>query len=365
MKKDPKKIVTPFAFNVHPELLGLPLATPKRRLTALLLDLIIASILGSLGNFILAVAVTILFFWIAIRTRTQSVWRNIMRFSMAGIGSLLIFVVVIGVLEGSETTDTDEEVAKELAKRGIVTSGASVDWKEFSKEMANIDHTNQEETKKAIQKIEKKLEKELPTNAVAVDSSFYNDLPDTFSANLLVLSQAIKEQDQKRADSLRSQIASVIARPELSNLENEIELLGNKIIAVEKENEMLQDPSIYRTLKAGFNFMGLTLGWVGIYFICCLAFFKGKTIGKKFLNLQVRRLDNKDIGLWYSFERFGGYAAGLATGLLGFFQIYWDPNRQGIHDKIAGTVVVDLRDSKRLKTKKLRDQILEEENLLN
>jgi uncharacterized RDD family membrane protein YckC len=25
---------------------------------------------------------------------------------------------------------------------------------------------------------------------------------------------------------------------------------------------------------------------------------------------------------------------------LGFAQIYWDPNRQGIHDKVAGTVVI-------------------------
>ena len=37
--------------------------------------------------------------------------------------------------------------------------------------------------------------------------------------------------------------------------------------------------------------------------------------------------------------RAGGYAAGLATGTLGFLQIYWDPNQQAIHDKIAGTVV--------------------------
>lgn len=37
----------------------------------------------------------------------------------------------------------------------------------------------------------------------------------------------------------------------------------------------------------------------------------------------------------------------LAALLLGFLQIYWDANRQGIHDKIAGTVVVDFRDKRR------------------
>ena len=33
----------------------------------------------------------------------------------------------------------------------------------------------------------------------------------------------------------------------------------------------------------------------------------------------------------------------MATGLLGFIQIYWDANRQAIHDKISATVVIDIR----------------------
>ena len=46
------------------------------------------------------------------------------------------------------------------------------------------------------------------------------------------------------------------------------------------------------------------------------------------------------VGLWDCLERFAGYTAGLATGLLGFLQILWDANRQAVHDKIAGTVVL-------------------------
>lgn len=38
--------------------------------------------------------------------------------------------------------------------------------------------------------------------------------------------------------------------------------------------------------------------------------------------------------------RFGGYAASIATGLVGFLQVLWDANRQGLHDRIAGTVVL-------------------------
>ena len=40
------------------------------------------------------------------------------------------------------------------------------------------------------------------------------------------------------------------------------------------------------------------------------------------------------------FGRYGGYGAGFATGLLGFLQVYWDPNRQAIQDKISATVVI-------------------------
>jgi len=41
-----------------------------------------------------------------------------------------------------------------------------------------------------------------------------------------------------------------------------------------------------------------------------------------------------------AFARYGGYAAGLATGAVGFLRLLWDPNLQAIEDKIAGTVVV-------------------------
>lgn len=46
---------------------------------------------------------------------------------------------------------------------------------------------------------------------------------------------------------------------------------------------------------------------------------------------------------WESFGRYGGYGAGLATGLLGFIQIFRDPNRQAMHDKISSTIVIDNR----------------------
>ena len=71
-----------------------------------------------------------------------------------------------------------------------------------------------------------------------------------------------------------------------------------------------------------------------------LSWWNGQTVGKRMMGVRVVRLDGEPITWWTAFERAGGYAAGLATGLLGFAQVWWDANRQAIHDRIVGTVVV-------------------------
>lgn len=71
-----------------------------------------------------------------------------------------------------------------------------------------------------------------------------------------------------------------------------------------------------------------------------LSWWNGQTVGKKIMRIRVLRLDGEPINWWIAFERAGGYAAGFATGLLGFAQVWWDANRQAIHDRIVGTVVV-------------------------
>ncbi len=86
--------------------------------------------------------------------------------------------------------------------------------------------------------------------------------------------------------------------------------------------------------------IGFGLGWWTMYFAILMPLMKGQTPGKKALGIRVVRLDGQTVTWWHAFERAGGYAAGFATGLLGFLQIYWDPNRQATHDKIAGTVVI-------------------------
>ena len=86
--------------------------------------------------------------------------------------------------------------------------------------------------------------------------------------------------------------------------------------------------------------LGLTFGWAGVYFTLLTAFLKGRTLGKLLMGTRVVRLDNRPLTPMDAFVRNGGYAAGLATGLIGFLRILWDSNRQAIHDRMASTVVI-------------------------
>jgi uncharacterized RDD family membrane protein YckC len=85
-----------------------------------------------------------------------------------------------------------------------------------------------------------------------------------------------------------------------------------------------------------------------LFCLCCLAYFtcmiawKGTTIGGIILRQQVVRADGQPLTFIVALVRAlaGMFAAFVA--FLGFFWIAWDPEKQGWHDKIAGTVVVRL-----------------------
>jgi len=89
--------------------------------------------------------------------------------------------------------------------------------------------------------------------------------------------------------------------------------------------------------------VGLGLGWTIAYFSLLPVWWNGQTLGKRLLGLRVVELTGKPLTPMLAFKRYGGYAAGMATGMFGFAQIFWDGNRQAIQDKTAHTVVVDLK----------------------
>lgn len=85
------------------------------------------------------------------------------------------------------------------------------------------------------------------------------------------------------------------------------------------------------------------LGWGGLFvtwFTGWSFVTRGRSPGKALLRIKVVRLEGGKLRLWDCFARSGGYSASAATLMLGFLEAIWHPNRQAIHDKIAGTVVV-------------------------
>jgi uncharacterized RDD family membrane protein YckC len=122
------------------------------------------------------------------------------------------------------------------------------------------------------------------------------------------------------------------------DLEREKRALAGRLAAADEEEEA--PGLVARASTLIQDDLGLGFGWMGLYFTAAVALWQGRTPGKRLLGIRIVRLNGKPIGWWAAFERFGGYAAGVATGLLGFAQIFWDKNRQAIHDKISETAVV-------------------------
>ena len=77
-----------------------------------------------------------------------------------------------------------------------------------------------------------------------------------------------------------------------------------------------------------------------VYFTVLLWLMKGRTPGKAMFRIRVVKLGGGPMRLWDAFGRAGGYAASLSTAGLGFLESFWHPNRQTVHDRIAGTVVI-------------------------
>ena len=110
--------------------------------------------------------------------------------------------------------------------------------------------------------------------------------------------------------------------------------------------------------------VGATLGWGIVYFSRLPAWWGGQTVGKKIVRIRVLELTGKPMTVMRCLKRYGGYggyAAGMATGGLGFAQMLWDPNRQTLQDKAAHTAVVDLRAPRLLPAEPLESQTLANE----
>jgi len=287
MNGDPRSIVTPDAFSVTPDLLGTPLAEPWRRLVALLLDLVLIGFLQLLGWRVLGGIAGLMLLRMATKRTDGATATRTQKFAL-GCAGAMVFVVAIGV-----TTVVPAVIRMIAEPDGEV----------------------------AVPVVEDVVSGTPEGNAVPLETEAARDIDDSVAALLA------------RVDDLEG---------DLADSREEYEELREQLAEAESRS------TLFTWIRDAADEAGLIFGWGTVYLTLFLALWQGRTPGKKAMGLRVVRLNGEPLGLYMSLERAGGYMAGLATGLLGFAQVWWDPNRQAIHDKITETVVIRERMPNRL-----------------
>lgn len=387
---DPRHRVTETGFRVDPDLLGRPLAHPGRRLAALLVDL------SAVGGLVLSRVISPWFFalvggWLLWRVADPDAdvrlpsarLRKLFRAAAVGIGGTALVVLVAGLFDGEEDTSPSASapvtggagrayvagdsaagvLAREVARADSLETGDVVRALRRLRRAPGADSAavpagglalelyragmSRDEVRDRIEELVEEAEEEdagvswageaetiVGRSLTRLDSAAARRRAVRDSL-LGVLAAAADTGARGRIPKVAKRLLGVPARPEVRQLQARVQQLEDEL------EEARQAPSLVATVWGLMNDLGLGLGWLGVYFTAFLALWRGRTPGKKLLGIRVARIDGREIDTWTAFTRFGGYAACVITGLLGFVQILWHPNRQGLHDRVAGTVVIE------------------------
>ena len=342
--------ITPDSFSVAPDLLGLPLARPMRRGTAMLIDLMGIALLSRAGAVFLAIAAG-LTLWRASRQQSQAGRRTALR-----ITAIALPIGMLAWCDNPFDRDSDDEPsgANVIATDGdwtqlaaipdLITLQTAQDSATIARAARNLAERlasahldtddRQEIREELIDEIESPVARAMLRSAIDTMGGRTTDEAVGDSA-VLRYADALARGEDATADSLRRAARDALAGERIQRLEQREDDLEDQIQTLQQQ----------RTGFTGFirgiaDDLGIGFGWGALYFTAFLTLWRGQTPGKRLLGVRVIRLDGRPLGWWYSFERFGGYAASLSTGLLGFLQILWDANRQGLHDKAVETVVI-------------------------
>ena len=338
---DPRDIVTPYAFEVDETLLGTPLAAPWQRLVALLIDLAIAGTIANVAGGLVGVVVAYVFYRVATRAEIAAWWKRWTRGCLVIIGAVLLFGISISLVQDVQKWGSPVGPSLTAVLPGVSPDTAAV----ASSSDADPPAPPDGDARQALPDLDDLDERPAPARTPTLDTLSREQ----GAALLRRYAQALSTRDSTALDTLAGPVQSLVAGRRLSQFEDQFDALSHQNDDLEETahrlRTQLQTPSIWRMVRGTANDLGITVGWVGLYFTLFLAWWGGRTPGKYLLGIRVVRLSGEPLGLWFAFERFGGYAAGIATGLFGFAQLYWDPNRQAIHDRVARTVVIRTRSS--------------------
>lgn len=160
---------------------------------------------------------------------------------------------------------------------------------------------------------------------------------------VVVLAAAVVAWHTWREDTPREKPARSARPPAPAASASDRERLEHAEAELREARSALKRRSLADQLEATIDDLAPSFGWGIVYFSLLPAFWQGQTLGKRLFRLRIVELTGKPITPLRGLKRYGGYAAGMATGGLGFLQVLWEPNRQGLQDKAAHTVVLDER----------------------
>ncbi|MBE0359657.1 RDD family protein [Pseudoalteromonas aliena] len=301
-----REVITPYAFKIDQTLLGLPLATPTRRAFAIIIDVALIFLAAKLSAALIALVAAMAFYKGTAQQylpKMSSFWRRALKVFAAGF----LFVSALTVLSIGIDYLEDDNADQSLAVQGVKIQD------EIELTPAEKQRVNAYLTQTADESCDQ------PCQQNALD-------------NLIGQVPKLAEMD----DLQNPQLATVFLQLLVLSENNEIKAAQS----IEEKPAQTTTNSILQWGKGIIEDLGLGFGWAAVYFTLFSLLWRGQTPGKKACNIRVVALNGEALGLLDCFGRYGGYGAGFATGLLGFLQIYWDPNRQAIQDKISATVVI-------------------------
>ena len=305
-KTETREVITPYAFKVDNALLGIPLATPLKRALAIVIDVALIFVAAKLSATLIAFVAAMAFYKGTAQQylpKMSSVWRRILKIMAASIlfvSALAVLSIGIDYLEGD---DSDQ---------GLTVQGLKI------QDDIQLTSTEKKQVNAYLIKVE--------------DESCEQSCQQNALDNLIGQVPKLAEMDDLQSPQLARALLQFLVLSE----NNEIKPAQ----LIEEKPAQTTTNSILQWGKGIIQDLGLGFGWAAVYFTLFSLLWRGQTPGKKVCNIRVVALNGEPLGLLDCFGRYGGYGAGFATGLLGFLQVYWDPNRQAIQDKISATVVI-------------------------
>ncbi len=319
-EQENREIVTPYAFKVCPNLYGVPLATPLRRLLAISLDGVI--VMGLAGASLFAIVPFIAYL---VWRRWQAAAKK--HLIMLAVAALFLVPTAHFAPEYIQETEENAPAGTELDTQAALAFAAF----SFRVTAEDCDKNCMDSAfSEIVREFAKQKVSRQQTESMITDVLNQTDYPESQRPQLIQTIFKDYPEVETKAVQAQAQAASTLQTK-----------------AKPWYQPSPETHSVIQWVQGIFADLGIGVGWMIAYFTLCVAWGNGQTLGKWLFGIQVIQVDGQGLSLFNSFSRQGGYGAGFATGMLGFLQIFWDPNRQAIQDKVSNTVVIRLGQPKR------------------